>query len=55
MTMQFTRMVMVMVPSKRGCFVNHVARRLSGLDGVKRKREVGPWSKMASFCFRTIL
>ena len=55
MVTQLRMMVHVMTVSKAFDMQTHVARRLSGLDGVKRKSEVGPWSSTVSPFFRTIL
>ena len=55
MVTQLRMMVQVMMVSKAFELQIHVARRRSGLDGVKRKSEVGPWSSTVSPFFRTIL
>ena len=49
MTTQLAIMVMMMVHSKIGQLTNHVVSRRTGLEGVKRKREVGPGSATPSF------
>ena len=54
MTTQLAIMVIMMVHSKTGQLTNHVVRRRTGLDGVKRKRDVGPVSATPSFFFRLI-
>lgn len=49
MTTQLAIMVMMMVHSKIGQLTNQVVSRRTGLEGVKRKREVGPGSATPSF------
>ena len=49
MTTQLAIMVIMMVHSKTGQLTNQVVRRRTGLEGVKRKREVGPGSATPSF------
>ena len=49
MTTQLAMMVMMMVHSKMGQLTNQVVSRRTGLEGVKRKREVGPGSATPSF------
>ena len=48
-TTQLAQMVRMMVHSKTGQLTNHVVNLRTGLDGVKRKREVGPGSATSSF------
>ena len=49
MTTELAIMVMMMVHSKIGQLTNQVVSRRTGLEGVKRKREVGPGSATPSF------
>lgn len=49
MTTQLAMMVMIMVHSNKGQLTNQVVSRRTGLEGVKRKREVGPGSATPSF------
>ena len=55
MTTQFAMMVMMMTQSKGGQLTSQVIIFLTGLVGVKRKREVGPRSSGSSFFFFLIL
>ena len=55
MTTQFAMMVMMMTQSKGGQLTSQVIIFLTGLVGVKRKREVGPLSSGSSFFFFLIL
>lgn len=49
MTTQLAIMVMIMVHSNKGQLTNQVVSLRTGLEGVKRKREVGPGSATPSF------
>jgi hypothetical protein len=51
MTTQLAMMVMMTIHSKGGQLTSHVMSFLTGLVGVKRKREVGPRSSGSSFFF----
>ena len=55
MTTQFAMMVMMITQSKGGQLTSQVIIFLTGLVGVKRKREVGPRSSGSSFFFFLIL
>ena len=55
MTTQFAMMVMMMTQSKGGQLTSQVIIFLTGLVGVKRKREVGPRSSGSAFFFFLIL
>ena len=55
MTTQLAMMVMMMTQSKGGQLTSQVIIFLTGLVGVKRKREVGPLSSGSSFFFFLIL
>ena len=50
MTTQLAMMVMMMTQSKGGQLTSHIIIFLTGLVGVKRKRDVGPLSS-GSFSF----
>ena len=49
MTTQLAMIVMITVHSNKGQLTNQVVSLRTGLEGVKRKREVGPGSATPSF------
>lgn len=49
MTTQLAMIVMMMVHSKTAQLTNHVVNLRTGLEGVKRNKEVGPGSATPSF------
>lgn len=49
MTTQLAMMVIIMVHSKTGQLTNQVVSLRTGLEGVNKKREVGPGSATPSF------